>query len=459
MALSQRRGDAAIASVIVIGGGLAGLSAACALADLGFAVSLIERRSLLGGMATSLRVRGLPEPVDNCQHVLMRSCTALLDFYARIGVRDQVRFDPEIAFIDERGAVSSLAAARLPAPLHLAPGFARLRFLTLRDKLAIAKAFLGALPGGAGSSEESFAHWLQRRGQTERTVDAFWRPVIASALNEEPERVSASYALLVLRETFLARRDGWELGVPKRPLTQMHAAPAETYLSQRHARLLYRAEATRLQVEGDAVTGVLLADGTRLRADYYLSAVPYPALFRLLPPQLVGHPFFSRPRGMQPSPIVAAHFWLDRPVTPLPHAVLLGRSIHWFFNKTHDFGPRDGGFHLALVTSAAHALVSRPRQDLLRQLFEEIRDVLPEARYARLLHAVVFKERCATFAPLPGCDTLRLPAQTPLRNLFLAGDWTDTGWPATMEGAVRSGMNAARTIAAASGLSPAQQFI
>jgi squalene-associated FAD-dependent desaturase len=438
--------------VIVIGGGLAGLSAACALADLGFAVTLVERRSILGGRATSVRLRGLPEPVDNCQHVLMRSCTALLDFYARLGVRDQVRFDREIAFIDERGAISSLGAARLPAPLHLAPGFARLRFLPIRDKLAIARAFLGALSGGAGSSEESFSHWLQRRGQTKRTVDAFWRPVIASALNEEPEHVSASYALLVLREMFLARRDGWELGVPKRPLSEMHAAPAEAYLSQRRARVLYRAETARLQVEGNAVTGVDLSDGTRLHADCYLTAVPYPELSRLLPPQLARHPFFSRPQGLQPSPIVAAHLWLDQPVTSLPHAALLGRSVHWFFNKTHDFGTCEGGFHLALVTSAARALAGKPRQDLLRQLFEEIRDALPEARHARLLRAVVFKERRATFAPLPGCDARRPPARTPLRNLFLAGDWTDTGWPATMEGAVRSGMDAAREIAAAPGL-------
>ena len=179
-------------------------------------------------------------------------------------------------------------------------------------------------------------------------------------------------------------------------------------------------------MEGNAVTGVDLSDGTRLHADCYLTAVPYPELSRLLPPQLARHPFFSRPQGLQPSPIVAAHLWLDQPFTSLPHAALLGRSVHWFFNKTHDFGTCEGGFHLALVTSAARALAGKPRQDLLRQLFEEIRDALPEARHARLLRAVVFKERRATFA-LPGCDA-PAPARTPLRNLFLAGDWTDTGW-------------------------------
>jgi len=443
VALSRPWGRAAIRSVVIIGGGLAGLSAACALADSGFAVTLCECRRLLGGRASSLLLRGIEEPVDLCPHVLLRCCTHLLDFYRRLGITDRVRFLSRVGFLDRQGRLSWLGAGRLPAPLHLLPAFARLPFLGAADKRGVARALVAMLRGPE-AADAPFAAWLARQRQTPRAIEAFWRPLVVSALNEEPERVSTRYAFLVFRDGFLRHHAAYQVGIPTVPLSVLHGPPCRDYLARRGARVLLKAPVRQVLVEGDRATGVRLEDGTSLRADWVIAAVPAAVLPGLLPPALAAAEPFAAARRLRPSPITALHLWFDRPVTPLDHAALVDRTVQWVFVQ-------DGGSRLSLVISASCSLVGRPRAEVLGRALAEIREAFPAAREAHLRRSAVLHAPAATFSPAPGCDGCRPLAETPLPGLFLAGDWTRTGWPATMESAVRSGTRAAEAILKAAG--------
>src|SRR5438876_3930978 len=228
--------------VAIIGGGLAGLAAAVALADEGLAVTLYERRGVLGGRASSSPAVDQEEAVDNCQHVLMRCCTALRDFYARIGVQDKIRFSDRIRFLDTAGRTSVLAAATLPAPLHLGPSFARFGALSVRERLGVARALAAILTGrvGKGVEEQPIGDWLRRRGQSERAMAHFWQPVLVSALNEEPERIAAHHAFMLFREGFLRHRRAYEIGVPAVPLGELYSEPVPRYLSARGGQVHLR---------------------------------------------------------------------------------------------------------------------------------------------------------------------------------------------------------------------------
>ena len=444
-------------SVLLIGGGLAGLAAACALAEEGFATTLFERRPVLGGRASSFTfsqafrgetpTRDTDGLVDNSQHILMRCCTNLLAFYARVGVADRVRFRPDLAFLDRAGRVSRLAASPLPAPLHLLPSFARLKFLGVRDKIAVARAFVAMLRERDTPADETFAQWMGRHGQTPHAIEGFWRPVVVSALNEEAERVAATAALTVFRDGFLRHRDAYVMGIPALPLGEMHGPPALAYLQARGGRVVAGTPVREILVGDGKARGVRLADDSIVTADWYICAVPFHALGRLLPAGGAGRP--AAP-ALECSPITAVHLWFDRPVTTLDSAALVDRDMHWMFNKGAHFG-EEMGTHLSLVVSASRDLLRRSRREILDLALADVCEAFPAAREAEVVRAIVTKDLHATFSQLPGSDALRPAQKTALPNLFLAGDWTRTGWPSTMEGAVRSGNLAAEALLSAAG--------
>ncbi len=426
-------------SVIVIGGGLAGLASAAALGDAGFEVDLFEARPFLGGRATSYPVPGdSSEVIDNCQHVLLRCCVNLLDFYRRLGVADRVQFHKQFFFIEPGGRTSVLEAGGLPAPLHFTGSFAELKFLGLGDKVAIARA-LWAIRSEHGRREDldriTMLDWLQEKGQTERAIQRFWNQVLVSAMNEDLDRMAASHGFQVFWLGFFARADSYEMGVPAVPLGDLYGPDGWARIPK--VRLNLRTPVERVIVEEGEVRGAV-AGGERREADYYISALPFERVDAVIPGLDVNL------AGFEHSPITGIHLWFDRQVTELPHATLLDRTMQWMFNKS-------GGRYLQLVVSASRSLVDMPRADVIALAHRELAEFLPRAKEAKIEKAHVVKEIRATFSARAGLEQMRPTSATKFRSLFLAGDWTRSGWPPIMEGAVRSGYLAAEAVSRAAG--------
>jgi zeta-carotene desaturase len=440
-------------SVLVIGGGLAGLSSAVALAEAGLRVRLYESRPHLGGRATSYF---LPDGshVDNCQHVTMRCCTNLEDFYRRVGAAGKIRFYDRLIFADRQGRRATIEASALPAPLHLAPSFFFFPSLSWSDKRAIAGAMLkiardGAqgVPGGL-----SMLEWLRQQRQTPAAMDRFWRVVLVSALNENLEATEARYAVEVFWKGFLAHPRAYEIGIPCVPLAQLYDGCREA-IQLRGGEVALRAKVRKILHAEGSVRGVELETGEQVVSDYVISAVPHDVLIELLnDSSLREERLLEMLSRLGASPITGVHFWFDRAVMSEPFLTLLDRTTQWIFNKTllfggeRESGEAGAGQYLQLVISASHELVARSRQEIIDLCRAEVREVLPAAREAQLVKATVIKETSATFSPAPGCDEWRPATRSPLPGLLLAGDWTATGWPATMESAVRSGYLAAEAV-------------
>jgi len=431
--------------VLILGGGVAGLSAAAALGEAGLDVEVVEMKPFAGGRATSYPAPGVEnrkaETIDNSQHILLRCCVNLLDFYRRLGVRDRITFHREFFFIEPGGRISVMKEGLFPAPLHFTESFARLRFLGIRDKLGIGRALL-ALRGERKTRGDldsiTMLDWLREKRQTPRAIERFWRQILVSAINEELNRMSALHGFQVMWLGFLAAPDSYQMGVPDIPLGELYSPEVWRRLPNVHFR--FRTLVTDVRFESGTIAEVE-AGGKSLTAKQYISALPYERLARLpgVAP-LLGIDFSQ----FEPVPITGIHLWFDRPVTELPHGTLLDRTIHWFYSK-------DGGRRLQVVVSASRALTPMSRGDIVDLAMKELKEFLPGVREARLVKSHVVKEVRATFSARPGLEAVRPEASTVIPNLTLAGDWTRSGWPSTMEGAARSGHKAAERVAAALG--------
>jgi squalene-associated FAD-dependent desaturase len=422
-----------MAKVLIAGGGLAGLSAAAALGGAGFEVELFESRPFLGGRATSYTFPGTGESdgetVDNCQHILLRCCSNLLDFYTRLSVRDRIKFYREFYFLEPGGRISVLKRGRFPAPFHFAGAFLRMHCLDRHDKIGIAKALLAIRRERTRRKDLdriSMLDWLLQKRQTPHAIDRFWRQILVSAVNEDLERMAAIHGFQVFWLGFLARADSYEMGIPAVPLGQLYSTDAWRRLG--NVRMHFRRPVERIDADG------FMVGGERCTADYYVCALPFERL------EAIGLP---APK-LEHSPITGVHLWFDREVTTLPHATLLDRTMQWMFNK-------DSGRYLQLVVSASRDLTQLSRAEIIDIAIGDLRLYFPRVRDAQLLKAHVIKEQHATFSAAPETEQLRPTPDCGIANVFLAGDWTRTGWPATMEGAVRSGYIAAEWVAQAAG--------
>jgi squalene-associated FAD-dependent desaturase len=427
-----------MASVLVAGGGLAGLATAAALGDAGFEVDLFEARPFLGGRATSYAPPGSTgeaDLIDNCQHILLRCCVNLLDLYARLGVSDEIAFHREFFFIEPGGRVSTLKAGHLPAPLHFTSSFVRLSYLTTFEKLALVRGLLALRRDRTRRSDLdriTMLDWLREQRQPPRVIKRFWEQILVSAINEDVDRMAAIHGFQVFWLGFLARSNGYEMGVPAVPLQKLYTS--REWDKWPNVRIHLRTPVERLGQDG------ALAGSDVRTADYYVCALPFEKVAQVAPE--------LHPPTFEHSPITGIHLWFDRTVTDLPHATLLDRTIQWLFNK-------DRGRYVQLVVSASRSLSDMPRNDVISLAVRELTEFLPAVADARLERAHVVKEIRATFSAAPGLEQVRPPAQTAFQNMFLAGDWTRSGWPATMEGAVRSGYMAAEAICRTAGR-PAQ---
>jgi zeta-carotene desaturase len=450
-------------SVSVIGGGLAGLAAGVALAESGWRVRLFEQRPFLGGRATSY-VLPDGEHVDNCQHVTLGCCTNLDDFYRRIGAAGKIKFFDRLLFLDPQGRQGEMQAGLLPAPFHLTGSFANFAPLNLFDKLSIARAMLDILltQGKPVDLNEnggiSMLTWLRRRGQSQRAIERFWRVVLVSALDEELDRTDARFGVDVFWKAFLSNSTGYRMGVPAVPLANLYDG-CKSEIERRGGEVILRAPVRGLKIENGELAGIRFDEGREETADAYVFAVPHIALAELLPESLKqSDPSLANLDKIKVAPITGVHFWFDRTVMGEPFVTLLDTTTQWIFNKTALYADSNGagkslapGQYLQLVISASYDLLQMPRQEIIDLCLSEVRQALPAAREAQLVKATVIKEAAATFSPEPGVDRWRPKQQTAIPRLFLAGDWTATGWPATMEGAVRSGYLAAEALLRAEG--------
>jgi squalene-associated FAD-dependent desaturase len=440
-------------SVIVIGGGLAGLSAATALADAGIRVQLFEKRPYLGGRATSY---ALPDGshIDNCQHVTLGCCTNLANFYERTGAASKIRYYDRLFFADKQGRISSIHGSALPPPFHTSVSFLRFGALTVNDKRAIAKALLQIARAGGhpeGGSGMTMLEWLQRNGQTDSAIRRFWRVILVSALDEELHLTDAQYGIDVFWKAFLKNREGYVLGIPSVPLGELYAE-CRRGIEKHGGEIHPRATVRKIRFSEGKFQGIVLDDGSEVKADACVAAVPHSDLLELLPEELrTNCAMFANLKKLQTSPITGVHLWYDRQVLDKPFLTLLDHTVQWIFNKTALYrsaagNGSDRGQYLQLVVSASYELIPKGRQEIIDLCVGELKEILPLTRTAQLWKANLVKEVHATFSPRPGSDAWRPPQQTELNGFVLAGDWTRTGWPSTMEGAVRSGYLAAEAV-------------
>ena len=439
-------------TVTVVGGGVAGMSAACPLAEAGLRVKLVERRGYLGGRASSYLHPGVGEVIDNCQHVLFGCCTNLIGFYRRIRVSDRIRWTSEMTMIEPGGRRSALGPFglgpfSLPAPLHGLPKLLSAHAFSLADKLALVRAFHLLMRPVPVDSTESLGAWLKRNGQTKGALDRFWRLVIASALNADLDSIALTYAAKVIRELLMNSAEAGSMGMSTVPLSELYEG-AQEYLEQRGSSVHFNTNVESAEWdEGNAQWTLTTRTGT-MTSDLLVLALPFEATAELLPcmPPSEGADTLARQLERHTHwPICSVHLWFDREITSLDHAVLLDREIHWMYNKGR-IQPWRQCNYLELVVSASRAFAALTREQAIAQVVKELAEYFPAVRSARVEKAALVKEMRATFGVPPGIDAARPTSVSPWPNCFLAGDWTATGWPSTMESAARSGHLAAEAI-------------
>jgi len=448
--------------VLILGAGAAGLAAAVALSGAGARVSLLERKPFVGGRAYSYPHPALDEVIDS-QHVLLGCCTNLVDLCNLSGASQHIRWYDTITFLEPStrstpSRRSDIAPGWLPSPGHSAFSFLRAPMLSLADKFRIALGLLDFLRSYPTGDDQPFSAWLQRTRQTERAIRHFWEPIIVGTLNDTFDRCSTRYAGQVFHESFLKSAAGGRLGIPSQPLSDFYASVAHLAVQQ-GTNLHARTSIDSIDHLPSGLWQVTASNGDRHHAPTLLLALPFEQTARLL----ATLPETSAPRQrIEPllshfthAPITTVHLWFDRPVTDLEHAALLDTRIQWMFNKTLirrlETADAPQGQYLELVISASFSELRQTSEQILAFALVELARFFPTVREAKLLKSGVLKEARATFSVTPGLDRFRPTPGAPGDNLYLAGDWTLSGWPSTMEGAVRSGRLAAEAIARSTG--------
>lgn len=436
--------------VAVVGGGLAGIAAALALAESGRQVDLFEQKHRLGGRVGSFHDPQTGELVDLCMHVAMGCCTEFLDFIRRAGVEDCFQRHRRLTFIGPEGEECPFTSwSWLPAPLHLLPGFARLRYLTFGERWGIGRRLmqLARLSADDLSDQTTVGDWLHEQGQSPRMIDRFWSVVLVSALGDTVDRVDLSMARKVFVDGFLGSVHGYEVLLPRLSLGEIFDVRLGKRLREIGATLHLATPVQSIAIAENRAREIVLAGGERRAYDRFIVAVPWTAIGRLFPPEQLAllHDDWS-PEAIASSAITAVHLWFDREIAPLPHAALVGRTSQWLFSHGPSVPADDSErrYHYQVVISASHHLTDVARSTLLEQVLIDVRTVWPEAREARLLHQRIVTERGAVFSVTPDSLAQRPHAATGVENLFLAGDWIRSDWPATMEAAIRSGYQAAK---------------
>jgi zeta-carotene desaturase len=469
--------------ILIIGGGFAGLAAGVALAEAGRSVRLLEQKPHLGGRARSFLDPATGYVVDNGQHIFMGCYHATLRFLSTIGTLHRVRFQKRLTlhFLEPKGRLTVLRCPALPSPWHVLLGVLRSGSFAFKEKLEVLR--LGGVLQWAKATEPgaerlSVREWLTRLDQSERLQRNFWDLLCIAALNEDPSVASAALFERVLRLALFTSPQDSRLGIPGVGLSEVYVDAATAYIRAKGGRVECGRSVAGLLVSEGRCRGVRLSAGEEIEAESVLSAVSSFQLASLLPGEMLRRePFFAPVVSLRPAPIISINLWFDRAITELDFVGLRGATIQWLFNKGKILGYAgsssplplggEGGpprplssagagrvrgsktsseNYVSLVLSGAHRHIGRSKEELLAMALRELGDLFPEALKAKLHHWLIIKERFATFSPTWEAERLRPTARTPVRGLYLAGDWTATGLPATIESAVRSGYTAAGAI-------------
>jgi zeta-carotene desaturase len=447
-----------VTTVTIVGAGVAGLAAACALADAGFEVTVLERRGYPGGRASSYLHPGTREVIDNCQHVLFGCCTNLIDFYQHVGAFDKILWDSRMTLIEPGGRRSVLAPSSLPAPLHGLPAILRSSCFTLKDKLSLIFAFTsilwGRVVGTKPDVKQSLNDWLETHLQSRGAFDRFWKLVIASALNADLDQIGLPYAVKVIRELFLNSPRAGSMGISTVPLSDLYQG-AERYLEGRRGGIRYNNNVESADWNAETKAWTVRTQNGEFVSEMLVLALPFEATAKLLP-NLPAGPGVAQLAAslnkLEHWPICSVHLWFDREITELDHAVLLDRDIHWMYHKSRWQPQRDSnGSYIELVVSASREFASLSREEAIARSMQQLAEFFPQVKQAKLVKSALIKEMRATFGVPPGIDESRAGAVSPWPNCFLGGDWAATGWPSTMESAARSGYLAAEALCSSVG--------
>lgn len=438
--------------IVIVGGGLAGMAASVALATAGRPVLLLESRPRLGGRASSFPDHTTGSTIDNCQHVNLRCCTNFQHFCHVTEIADALRTEHKLVFIGADHRMNTLRAWPLPAPLHLLPSFASLSYLSWHDKWRLAWGLKALAHRSQAHSQEIMSQWLIRHHQPAATVQRVWHTVLVSALSETLDRITVGVARKVFVDAFLANRQGWEMQVPDQPLDTLYTQRVGTWLTAHQVDVQLQTGVQSLCFQDNRVTGVFLRDGTLVSAQHVVLAVPAYLISSFLPPGLKDRPEIQSLNQLEWAPISSVHLWFDRKIMPLAHATLVDRLAQWIFYRgciqTEGEPPRE---YYQVVISASREVARLSQEETISQVVQELLQIWPAAAAARLVAGRVVTEHRACISMLPNTDKQRPTSQSPWKNLYFAGDWTSTGWPSTMEGAVRSGYLAAEAILQAMG--------
>jgi zeta-carotene desaturase len=448
--------------VIVAGGGISGLRAAVELSARGRKVLLLEQRLSCGGRAYSFPDALTSSMVDNGQHLMMGCYHETRRFLRLIGTEHLALLQPElrIVYVSPSQNDNQLKFNRLPAPFNILGGLIGFTAIPFNDRLKmllVAKELMNTSPGKEQELDRlSVDEWLTKHGQSDISRKYLWDIITIGAMNNNPKNVSALMLFRVLRAAFFGKSENASLLIPRAGLNEVFVDPAVQFIKTHGGDVFTGIGIKRMILEGTSVKSVLTSKGKVLHAKSFISAIPWYAFEEVLSASHQNSNLVFDPRSgsvkenFKSSPIISIHLWLDREVTNLDFAALLDTRIQWFFNKSKLFHEKKEGTaarqYLSLVISAADEFINLNKKQLAEIAMEDLRRVLPRARDAKAVRSLVIKEKRATFIPSPGLEALRPNARTKLGNLFLAGDWTATGYPATIEGAVMSGRRAAELI-------------
>lgn len=453
---SGRRESGTRLRVAIVGGGLAGLATAVALADsraqretdgARLEIELFELRRMLGGRATSYRDPQTGELIDNCQHVTLGCCTNFDDFCRRTGVDRLFTRETTLNFVGPNGRANTVRRSTwLPAPLHLGPSLMGLSYLNWRERFGVVAALrrLARTSTGNAAASLTVGEWLRQVGQSERAIELFWSPVIVSALSEDADRASFAASRKVFVDALLRHKHGYEMKVPNVALRRIYDEHLVRWLEQRGVKLHLGTDARAIEVIGEGARSLAFAEGGQRAFDFICVAAPWYRIGDMFDPALADRlPFLGELAHFEETPITSVHLWCKHPLQfRYRHAVLPGQFSQWIFDRTNG-----GSFpYYQVVISASRQVASMSRDDVVARVCRDLEELFQEPVSDAITAAKVITEHRAVFSPTAEAEKWRPSQRTLVPNLFLAGDWTATGWPATMEGAVRSGYLAAEAL-------------
>jgi zeta-carotene desaturase len=443
-------------SVIIIGGGLSGLAAAVDLTSSGYSVTLLEQRNHLGGRAFSFIDPDTGDAIDNGQHLMLGCYHNTFEYLRTIGSFHKLTIEPDlhIRFRHPEKGIFNLDCPPFPAPFHLLAGLSRLKSISAKDKHGILRVIPDLIFAGPERNRElenlTVDEWLTRRGQSETMKKYLWNLIVIATLNDSPKVLSARLFIEVLREAFIKKRSNSSVVLSKVGLSELFVDDAVRFLTDRNEKIFTGVDIDRIERHDGKVTGIRSRPGEFFTGDIVIFAIPYYALKPILQNSNLEKETGTLINALDQftsSPILSIHLWFDREVMEEQFAGLLDTHVHWVFNKSAIQGKSTAnGQYLSLVISGAQDYIDLQKDVLVALAIEELKSVFPEAKSAKLLNAKVMKERRATFSARCGIERYRPPAQTEIQNLFLAGDWTATGLPSTIEGAMKSGFSAAKAV-------------